>query len=157
MLASESYSNIIVLEIYNRLERMILRNCCDSFRELASCNRGSQFPSRQRKFSSGRVSLFISRRASVFQKSLPSARASSGSHARVCVMSPVRENRCPFKRETRSFPLPVSLAFPQFEGEKDPTVNASSSFSGNRLFSECFVVLRPISRALSVLNCGQYS
>jgi len=63
------------------------------------------FPRQRESLSSEWVLLFISRRASVFQESLPSARASSGSHARVFVMSPVRENRCPFKRETRSFRL----------------------------------------------------
>jgi len=96
------------------------------------------FPQQRESLSSEWVLLFISRRASVFQESLPSTRASSGSHARVFVMSPVRENRCPFKRETRSFPL-VSLAFLRFKGEKSPVINTSFSFSSNRLFSGCFV------------------
>lgn len=74
----------------------------------------------------------------------------------------VRDVTCPRKQvpiQARD-EIVFSPRFPRFSpvwGRKDPIVSASSSFSGNRLFSECFVVFRPISRALSVLNCGQYS
>lgn len=119
---------IIIGTIYISISKLIIKVA------YVHCMKSQLILSRKQT-SSGRVSLFsVSQRMSVFQKSLPSTHTSSCSHARVCMMSPVRENRCPFKLKRRSFPLFVFLVF--FRFVEKTRCKHFSSFSSNRLLGE---------------------